>query len=132
MRLHKVIPAVSWLLFRGFWKRILVKYVLQSFSPVALLLFAGLALFGFGTVFGLAMTVCRVLGGGAPSAGTVLLAVTPLLAGLHLIINAWSLDIQQAPDRPFAAVAVRGHRKAGRAPFNLPEPLSAARVPGRS
>jgi glycosyltransferase involved in cell wall biosynthesis len=137
MRLHKVIPAVSWLLFRGFWKRILVKYVLQSFSPVALLLFAGIALFGFGSLFGLGMTVYRVLGGNAPSAGTVLLAVTPLLAGLHLIISAWTLDIQQAPDRPAwgeagPAAAVQRQRSAEQAMANLPEPLPAARVAGLS
>src|SRR5438445_3430620 len=48
IRLHKVAPVLFGLLFRGFWRRILVKHVLQSFSPVALLLFSGLALFGFG------------------------------------------------------------------------------------
>jgi glycosyltransferase involved in cell wall biosynthesis len=155
MRLHKVIPAVSWLLFRGFWKRILVKYVLQSFSPVALLLFAGMALFGFGTAFGLGMTLYRIFGGSAPSAGTVLLAVTPLLAGLHLIISAWTLDIQQAPDRPVwdagsgaaparqrtltpsatattadltSAAATAGTASAA----SLAEPVSAALVPGQS
>jgi hypothetical protein len=100
IRLHKVAPALLGLLFVGFWRRILVKHVLQSFTPVALLLFSGLALFGFGVVFGLATVAYRLSGGGSPSAGTVLLSVTPLLAGLHLIINAWVLDIQHAPDRP--------------------------------
>ena len=100
IRLRKVAPALFGLLFFGFWRRILVKHVLQSFSPVALLLFCGLALLGFGTAFGLGTLVYRVTGGGSPSAGTVLLSVTPLLAGLHLVINAWILDIQQAPDRP--------------------------------
>jgi hypothetical protein len=85
---------------RGFWRRILVKHVLQSFSPVALLLFSGLALFGCGTAFGLGTLVYRLTGGGSPSAGTVLLSVTPLLAGVHLVINSWILDIQEAPDRP--------------------------------
>ena len=137
MRLHKVIPALSWMLFRGFWRRILVKYVLQSFSPVALLLFAGLALFGFGAAFGLGMTVYRLLGGNTPSAGTVLLAVTPLLAGLHLIISAWTLDIQQAPDRPMwgdsapGVAAHQRHRSAERATVGLPEPVSIPAGGGR-
>lgn len=99
MRMHKVIPALSGLLFRGFWRRILIKYVLQSFSPVALLLLSGLALFGFGLAFGLGVVLYRIIDGGTPSAGTVLLAVAPCLAGLHLIINSWLLDIQEAPDR---------------------------------
>lgn len=100
MRMHKVIPALSGLLFRGFWRRIMIKYVLQSFSPVALLLFSGLALLGFGGTVGAAIVIWRfAFNSGAPSAGTVLLAVAPALAGLHLIINSWVLDIQEAPDR---------------------------------
>ncbi len=99
MRMHKVIPALSGLLFRGFWRRIMIKYVLQSFSPVALLLFSGIALFGFGFLFGVGVVLYRIIDGGTPSAGTVLLAVAPVLAGLHLVINSWILDIQEAPDR---------------------------------
>lgn len=100
MRMHKVIPALSGLLFRGFWRRIMIKYVLQSFSPVALLLFSGLALLGTGVTVGIAVVIWRlVFHSGSPSAGTVLLAVAPALAGLHLIINSWVLDIQEAPDR---------------------------------
>ncbi len=77
----------------------MIKYVLQSFSPVALLLFSGIALFGFGFLFGVGVVLYRIIDGGTPSAGTVLLAVAPVLAGLHLIINSWILDIQEAPDR---------------------------------
>lgn len=33
MRLVKVVPEISRLLFTGFWRRILLKYVLMSFSP---------------------------------------------------------------------------------------------------
>ena len=100
MRMRKVIPALSGLLFRGFWRRIVIKHVLQSFSPVALLLFSGLALLGTGIGVGVAVVVWRlVFHSGPPSAGTVLLAVAPALAGLHLIINSWLLDIQEAPDR---------------------------------
>ncbi|GAA2034924.1 hypothetical protein GCM10009839_39460 [Catenulispora yoronensis] len=98
MRMRKVIPAISGLLFRGFWRRIMLKYVLQSFSPIALLLFSGLALLGFGTLFGTGMIIYRLAGGGTPSAGTVLIAVAPWLAGLHLVINSWLLDIQESPD----------------------------------
>ena len=114
IRLHKVAPALVGLLFRGFWRRILVKHVLRSFSPVALLLFSGLALLGFGVAFGLGTLIYRLTGGGSPSAGTVLLSVTPLLAGVHLVINSWILDIQEAPGRPARReIPVRGTRGAG-------------------
>ena len=53
MNLATVGPRIASRLFRGFWTRIWWKYVLQSFSAVALLLFAGLALTGFGLLVGL-------------------------------------------------------------------------------
>lgn len=114
IRLHKVAPALMGLLFRGFWRRILIKHVMQSFSPVALLLFSGMALFGFGAAFGLGILIYRLTGGGSPSAGTVLLSVAPLLAGLHLIINSWILDIQESPDRPARRHTSPGARRSGR------------------
>jgi hypothetical protein len=106
MRMHKVIPAITGQLFRGFWRRILLKYVLYSFSPVALLLFSGLFLFGLGSLAGVYLTINRYVWGHSPSAGTALLAVAPWLAGIHMLINAMLLDIQESPDRP-------GYRPSG-------------------
>ncbi len=34
IRLNKVIPRISWLLFTGFWKRLFVKYVIRDFHPL--------------------------------------------------------------------------------------------------
>jgi glycosyltransferase involved in cell wall biosynthesis len=96
MRLHRVAPQIARLLFLGFWRRIFWKYVLWSFSPIALLLFSGLAL----TLFGLAVGVFVIvnsIGEQTASAGTVLLAVAPVLLGLHLMISALVLDIQESP-----------------------------------
>ncbi len=107
MRLHRVIPAISRLLWRGFWRRMLIKYVLQSFSPVALLFFSGLALAAFGTLLGGYLIVDRYAWGVTPSAGTVLLAVAPWLAGIHLLINSLLLDIQESPDWPDRAAPRR-------------------------
>jgi glycosyltransferase involved in cell wall biosynthesis len=81
-------------LWKGFWRRIWRKYVLQSFSPVALLLFSGLALLGLGLAVGV-FVVVNTLGPPVASAGTVLLSVGPLLSGLHLLISAMVLDIQE-------------------------------------
>jgi len=94
MRLTRVAPRLLRVLWRGFWHRIWWKYVMQSFSAVALLLFAGL-----GCMFvGLAVSVfviVNTLGPSEASPGTVLLAVAPLLTGVHLLINALMLDIQE-------------------------------------
>jgi len=34
MNLVKVIPRISWLLFKGFWKRLFFKYVIKDFHPL--------------------------------------------------------------------------------------------------
>ena len=45
-------PRTDRLLFAGFWKRFFYKYVLWSFSPIALFLFSGLFLILFGPAGG--------------------------------------------------------------------------------
>jgi glycosyltransferase involved in cell wall biosynthesis len=97
IKLRKVIPAITRLLVFGFWRRILLKYVIGTFSPVALLLFSGLALFSIGTAVGL-WVVAVALGGTTPTTGTVLLAVVPFLMGFQLLLSALQLDIAETPD----------------------------------
>ncbi len=96
MRLHKVAPAIAGLLIRGFWRRMLLKHVLASFSPIAVLFFSGLAMITFGLVVGVWVLV-QTLGPPVASTGSVLLSVAPLLTGIHMLISAWTLDIQATP-----------------------------------
>jgi glycosyltransferase involved in cell wall biosynthesis len=103
MRMHRVIPALVRQLTRGFWRRILLRYVVFSFSPVALLLLAGLFLVAFGSLVGIWVLV-ETLGPPVASAGSVLLSALPLLTGIHFLIGALILDIQESPDRPSAPV----------------------------
>jgi glycosyltransferase involved in cell wall biosynthesis len=96
IRLGRVALRLLRLLFGGFWRRIWLKYVLWSFSPVALLLFSGTALVGIGVLFGV-WVVAQTIGPSTASAGTVLLAVTPFLVGTQMLIQALVLDIQATP-----------------------------------
>jgi len=34
MKLFKVIPRISWILFKGFWRRLFFKYVIKDFHPL--------------------------------------------------------------------------------------------------
>jgi glycosyltransferase involved in cell wall biosynthesis len=97
MRIHKVLFPIGGLLFRGFWRRMLRKHVLQSFSAVALLFFTGLALCTFGLAVGV-WVVIETLGPPVATTGSVLLSVAPLLTGIHMLVNALMLDIQSTPD----------------------------------
>lgn len=94
MRLTRVAPRLLRLLWRGFWHRIWWKYVLQSFSAVALLLFAGLGCLLFSAAVS-AFVIVNTLGPAEASPGTVLLAVAPMLTGIHFLISALMLDIQE-------------------------------------
>jgi hypothetical protein len=96
IRLHSVVPRLLWLLFCGFWRRIFRKYVLWSFSPVALFLAVGGLLTFFGTAVGIWAIVER-LRSVEPTTGTWLLAVAPTLVGIQFLTQAIVLDIAATP-----------------------------------
>jgi glycosyltransferase involved in cell wall biosynthesis len=94
MKLSKVAPRILRQLWRGFWHRMWWKYVLQSFSPVALMFFSGLASILFGLAVGV-FVVVNTLGPPVASPGTVVLSVVPFFTGVHLLIMSLYLDIQE-------------------------------------
>ncbi|MCU1542253.1 MAG: glycosyltransferase family 2 protein [Microbacteriaceae bacterium] len=99
IKLRHVVPELVALLTRGFWRRIWYRYVLWSFSPIALLLILGLLLFAFGV--GVALWVCfQVASSVVATAATVMLAALPLMIGTQMLISALQLDIQASPDKP--------------------------------
>lgn len=96
IKLRKVIPRMLRTLHRGFWYRMLRKYIVPSFSPVALLLIAGLALATFGTVVGL-FAIAYSIGDREASTGTWLLAVAPWLTGVFMLVQSLVMDIEESP-----------------------------------
>ena len=96
IRLFREGRKLLWSLFVGFWRRMLWKYLLWSFSPIAIFLFGGLALILWGIGFGIAIAI-STLGAPAASAATVLISVGPLLVGINLLIVAWVLDVLESP-----------------------------------
>lgn len=99
IKLRLVVPELMHLLIKGFWRRIWYRYVLWSFSPIALLLVLGLILFGAG--LGVAIWVCfQIAGSVVATAATVMLAALPLMIGTQMLISALQLDIQASPSTP--------------------------------
>lgn len=99
IKLRRVVPELLSLLTVGFWRRIWYRYVLWSFSPIALLLFLGLVLFLFG--LGVAIWVCfQIAASAVATAATVMLAALPLMIGTQMLISALQLDIQSSPSTP--------------------------------
>lgn len=99
IKLRRVVPELLNRLTVGFWTRIWYRYVLWSFSPIALLLFLGLFL----VVFGLGVSIWMVFQIAASviaTAATVMLAALPLMVGTQMLISALQLDIQATPSTP--------------------------------
>lgn len=97
IRLHVVVPRLLGTLFRGFWRRLWRKYVLWSFSPIALLMLLGVPLFVFGLVMGIIAVTISAVHPGSVSTGTWLLAVAPTLVGIQFLLQAFVLDIEATP-----------------------------------
>lgn len=97
INVFKIGLTFPFLLLRKFFHRIYQKYVLRDFSPIALFLFLGLALFFWGLVFGAYLWVKGMITGLATPTGTIMLALLPLILGFQLLLQAIVLDIQQTP-----------------------------------
>lgn len=99
IKLRRVVPELLNLLLRGYWRRIWYRYVLWSFSPIALLLVLGLLLFTFG--LGVAIWVCfQIASSVVATAATVMLAALPLMIGTQMLVSSLQLDIQASPSTP--------------------------------
>ena len=97
IRLTSFLPRLFAVFMRGFWRRMWYKYMLWSFSPIALLFFLGLFMLVIGMGVGVWITVLA-FGGTSPSAGTTVLSVVPFFCGFYLLVQALVLDIQATPD----------------------------------
>jgi dolichol-phosphate mannosyltransferase len=86
-------------LMRGFLRRIWIQYFLRDFNLVSLFLVSGLALLGFGSVFGAYHWWNSESLGVATPTGTVMLAVLPVILGVQFLLQAVALDVQNIPNR---------------------------------
>ena len=85
---------------RNFIKRILYNYFLRDFNLTSLHWVFGPTMLVFGLVFGLLEWRAAVLAGVTASAGTVMLAALPTIAGLQLTLTALAYDINNRPTVP--------------------------------
>jgi glycosyltransferase involved in cell wall biosynthesis len=97
MNLTRVAPRILATLIGGGWRRLWRKYILWSFSPIALLALVGMALTVFGVAVGVWATVWSLTRGVSASTGTWLLGVAPAMVGIQFMVQALVLDIQATP-----------------------------------
>jgi len=96
IRVWRDVPRIMLTLFSGFWRRVFLKYVLYNFHPIALFLFAGLALVAWAVGIG-AWAAIYSIGPESATTGTVMLSVLPFLVGFQLLLAALVLDIINEP-----------------------------------
>ena len=97
IKLGTLVPALLRLMSTGFLRRIMLKYVIGTFSPIALFMAVGTLLMMWSFGFGL-WVLAQTIGPPEASTGTVLLCVGPALVGIQLLLSAFQLDIAATPD----------------------------------
>lgn len=86
-------------LWFGFWQRMYYEYVFFSFHPVALFLLGGMILFIVGWLFGFYLLFEKLVHHFAPTSGSVMLAVLPIILGFQMLLTSLLMDMNNE-DRP--------------------------------
>ena len=97
IRLHSVVPRISWLLFKGFWWRMAQKYVIRDFHPLVFFYAFGVLMGAVGLLLGVIEVISRIFGNQITPATIVLVAVL-LIAGLQLTLFAMWFDMEANKD----------------------------------
>jgi len=85
---------------QNFFKRIIYSYFVRDFHVASIEWILGPLLLLFSLIFGIGAWITSVQSGVEASAGTVMLAALPFIAGLQLILSALHFDIQNKPRMP--------------------------------
>jgi glycosyltransferase involved in cell wall biosynthesis len=96
VKLSRTIPHLLVTLWRSFWKRIWINYVVQSFSPIVLFGFLGIVLLVFGIGFG-AWSIWQVMGIAPMSSAKAVLTAITTMTGIQFLLVALVLDIINEP-----------------------------------
>ena len=92
-----VTPEFAWKNLRNLFKRTFYNYFLRDFTVASVQLIAGLALIGAGVTFGMRHWLEGFATGQPTPAGTVMLAVLPVLLGAQLLLGFLAFDVQSVP-----------------------------------
>ncbi|TMM22354.1 MAG: glycosyltransferase family 2 protein [Actinobacteria bacterium] len=108
IRLRKVVPSISWLLMKGFFWRMRVKYVIRDFHPLVFFYALGMLATVIGLALGIAEVVLRILGNAITPATIVLVALL-LISGSQFTLFAMWFDMESNKD-----LGGRGRRRTDR------------------
>ena len=93
IRLPRVVPTLSWLLFKCYFWRMKEKYIIRDFHPLIFFLVFGLFLTLGGLAFGVALLVVRYHSG-ALSPNAVIFDAFCLIMGMQMLFFAMWMDME--------------------------------------
>jgi glycosyltransferase involved in cell wall biosynthesis len=93
IRLHKVIPALSWLLVKCYFWRMKEKYIIRDTHPLVFFLVFGLLLTGGGLALGAWIVYLRLVTG-ALSPNVVIFDALLLIMGVQMLFFAMWMDME--------------------------------------
>ena len=97
MRYRHVVPRISWLLLRGFCRRLWEKYVIRDFHPLVFFYLFGLLATSAGVILG-AVVVGYRIAGYPVTVGTVVLIALLVLSGSQFTLFAMWFDMESNKD----------------------------------
>jgi len=97
IKIRRVVPRISWLLWKGFFWRLREKYVIRDFHPLVFFYFLGFVMTTAGFVLGVVETALRIAGRGITPATIVLVALL-LISGTQFTLFAMWFDMESNKD----------------------------------
>ena len=93
MRLHRVIPTLSWLLVKCYFWRMKEKYIIRDFHPLVFFLALGLLVTVSGLLLGVYIVYLRLFHG-LLSPNTVIFDAFLLISGMQMLFFAMWMDME--------------------------------------
>jgi len=93
IRLMKVIPRISWLLWKGFCKRLLFKYVIKDFHPLVFFYTLSFILLGITIPLTIRLFYIWAMRGDIPDINAMALIFT-LVSGLQTLFFGMWFDME--------------------------------------
>ena len=97
IRIRRVAPRIAWLLFKGFWWRMLQKYVIRDFHPLVFFYALGLVMTFAGLLLGAIEVILR-LQGNEITTPTIVLVALLLISGSQFTLFAMWFDMESNKD----------------------------------
>ena len=97
IKIRRVVPRISWLLWKGFFWRLREKYVIRDFHPLVFFYFLGFLMTIGGLALGILEVVLRISGNHITPATIVLVALL-LISGSQFALFAMWFDMESNKD----------------------------------